>query len=167
MEILFYFIFISSWSSEDLVDAWNSSARGGMPKSVHACTAFFSLRASCMKIFCYRAWGSAMDRAQRILLYMHRAQACPFFTCVNYVHRAWRFFVNVHRARTPHASPPQLIFWIRLMWQQTYISTKMKVGCDIFHQNLQIHVYFWRKIDRAIELSIWNWKWGYTVLVSK
>ena len=38
MEILFYFIFISSWSSEDLVDAWNSSARGGMPKSVHACT---------------------------------------------------------------------------------------------------------------------------------
>ena len=76
---------------------------GGMPKSVLACTAFFSLRASCMKIFCYRAWGSAMDRAQRILLYMHRAQACPFFTCVNYVHRAWRFFVNVHRARTPHA----------------------------------------------------------------
>ena len=70
---------------------------GGMPKSVHACTAFFSLRASCMKIFCYRAWGSAMDRAQRILLYIHRAQACPFFTCVNYVHRAWRFFVNVHR----------------------------------------------------------------------
>ena len=83
---------------------------GGMPKSVLACTAFFSLRASCMKIFCYRAWGSAMDRAQRILLYIHRAQACPFFTCVNYVHRAWRFFVNVHRARTPHASPPQLIF---------------------------------------------------------
>ena len=54
-------------------------------------------RASCMKIFCYRAWGSAMDRAQRILLYIHCAQACPFFTCVNYVHRAWRFFVNVHR----------------------------------------------------------------------
>ena len=39
----------------------------------------------------------------------------------------------------------------------------MKVGRDIFHQNVQIHVYFQRKIDRAIELSFWKWKWGYTV----
>ena len=34
-----------------------------MPKSVHTCTAFFSLRASCMRIFCVRASCMGVGRA--------------------------------------------------------------------------------------------------------
>ena len=98
---LAYFIFASSSSTKFVLGLFFKYILkliwgGACPNSCTRAWSFLAYvhRAWGFFVNVHRAWGSAVHRAHRILLYVHRAQACLFFKCVNYVHRAWRFLLT-------------------------------------------------------------------------